>query len=95
MANSYYVGYMYVDKDEYGNDVFEYIESRIKSVYFGKKGITVQTDRFRTLDYEDVKSNTKMLKELETTILAREPFFVDDDLRSRYKGFIENHTSNK
>ena len=56
--------------------------------------ITSKSDRiyskmFYPLDYEEVASNTKMMKGNSKLILVDEPFFLDDDLREKVVRWVE------
>ena len=56
----------------------------------GPRSDTVRSKLFYcSLDYEDVESNTRILKENPQLILISEPFFVDDELRERVTKWVE------
>ena len=86
------VGYIQRINLEYNPD------SPVKFVFneasFTRK-IGAKTDKIRSklfycpIDYEEVESNTQMLKEEPQLILVTEPFFVDDELRERVTKWVE------
>lgn len=41
------------------------------------------------VDYEEVKMNTKMMKQNDGLILVCEPFFLDDELREKCVRWVE------
>lgn len=56
----------------------------------GPRGDTVRSNLFYgSLDYEDIESNTRILKEHSDLILVNEYFFVDDELHERITRWVE------
>lgn len=44
---------------------------------------------YSALDYDDVASTTKMLKENTGMIIVDEPFFLDDELKERVQRWVD------
>ena len=75
------IGYIRRDTID-GREKFKFIESKVKSIYMGKKGTRVYTERFIPLDLEELESNTKyIIKDGKPTsiMLVSEPFITTDE----------------
>lgn len=62
-----------------GKEQFKFIEAKIKSVRVGKKQTSVYTDKFNTLDAEEIELNTEMINKGRGIMLVNEPFITDDE----------------
>lgn len=74
------IGFIQRRTDENGKQHFKYIESKIKKIVVGKKKTSVYSDRFYTLELEELESNTKILNEAKGVLLVGEPFITNDKL---------------
>lgn len=84
MRIGYICRYRYPDSKE----EFEYKEANFT------RRITSKSDRIyskliRPCDYDEVESNTKILKENTSLILVQEPFLVDNELKQRVTKWVE------
>ncbi len=71
------------------NERFRYLESNYTR-RIGPRSDTVHSKIFyRSLDYEEVESNTRIMKKNPRLILVTEPFFVDDELRERVTNWVK------
>ena len=73
-----------------GKEQFEYIEVKIKSIRIGKRGTKVYTDKFHTLDAEEIESNTQWLKDAPSLVLIQEPFITNPEFAGRCKRNVEH-----
>lgn len=74
------IGFIQRRTDENGKQHFKYIESKIKKIVVGKKKTSVYSDRFYTLELEELESNTKILNEAKGVLLVGEPFITNEKL---------------
>ena len=74
------IGFIQRRTDENGKQHFKYIESKIKKIVVGKKKTSVYSDRFYTLELEELEINTKIFNETKGVLLVGEPFITNDKL---------------
>jgi hypothetical protein len=67
---------------------YDLVVDRITSVAERKSGVKLYSKRFAPFDFEDVASNTKMLRECPNIILVQEPFLDVDNLKKRAENWI-------
>ena len=73
--------------EEDGKERFKFIEGKVKSIRYGKKKNSVYSDKFYTLDLEELESNTKMLG--EKIMLVNEPFFTNEKYSEHCRRVVE------
>ena len=71
-----------------GKESFKFIESKIKKVVYGKIKNSIYTDRFYSLDLEDVESNTKMITNNQI-MLVGEPFVTNPKYSEHCRKVVE------
>ena len=84
-----YINKYDLERNPHLTNRFKYLEANATKSLTGR-GLKVRCKLFsRTWDYDDVESNTKMLKGNPNMILVTEPFFVDDELRERITKWVD------
>lgn len=73
---------------------FKFIVSKIKKVVIGKKKVSVYSDKFYTLDADELESNTKMINTSKGLMLVCEPFIVEDDEIDYFNDVCDNWNAN-
>ena len=53
------------------------------------RGDRVYSKMFYPLDYDEIVTNAKIMKENSSVILVREPFLLDDDLKEKVTKWVE------
>lgn len=84
------IGYIRRQEHPDGTTSFKFIEAKIKSVRIGKKGTSVYSDKFYSLDAEELESNTEIMSGDSKFILVGEPFVTDDLLTEHLKNVVEH-----
>ena len=78
-----------------GHTRFRYVEAKIKALRPRKDGgVSIDTDRFRALDMEDVEQNTEIMKKNSKLILVNEPFVTDDEFAKRFREVVDYWNKN-
>lgn len=72
------IGYIRRRYSEDGKESFTYTESKVKSIYCGKKSHTVKANGFYPLDYDELVWNTDIISK-GRIVLIDEPFIVDNE----------------
>ena len=86
------IGYIEKINQEKNPDIKERFRYREESYTrrIGPRSDTIRSKLFYcSLEYEDVESNTRIMKKNPRLILITEPFFVDDELRERVTKWVE------
>lgn len=84
------IGYIRRQEHPDGTASFKFIEAKIKSVRIGQKGTSVYSDKFRSLDAEEIELNTEIMSGNSKIILVGEPFVTNDELTERLKKVVDN-----
>lgn len=74
------IGFIQRRTGENGKQSFKYIEAKIKRIVIGKNKTSVYSDKFRTLELEELESNTKFLNKQEGILIVGEPFITNEEL---------------
>ena len=82
------IGYIRRQENPDGTTTFKLIEAKIKSVRIGKKRTSVYSDRFYTLDAEELESNTKIMSGNSQLVLVGEPFITNDAMSERLQKVV-------
>lgn len=86
----------YIQRTYNENDVpkFKFIVSKIKKVVIGKKKVSVYSDKFRTLDAEELESNTRFIDTSKGLLIVGEPFIVKDEQIDYFNAVCDNWNRN-
>lgn len=84
------IGYIkrYTDAED-EKEEFKFIEGKIKKIVIGKKKKSVYSDKFYTLDMDEVEFNTKMISGKSKLILVNEPFITTDEYSEHCKQVVD------
>ena len=74
---------------EGGKETFRFIEAKIKKITLGKTKNSIYTDKFYTLNLEDVESNTEMISGNSKLALVGEPFVTTPEYSEHCKKLVE------
>lgn len=53
------------------------------------RGDRVYSKMFYPLDYDEIVTNAKIMKENDSVVLVREPFLLDDELKEKVTKWVE------
>lgn len=84
------IGYILRRTTVDGKEHFNFIESKIKSVRIGKTKTSVYSDKFYTLDAEDIEFNTEIMSNGNGLIIVNEPFITNDELSEHCRQVVEH-----
>lgn len=80
---------------EYDLELNPHLTERFKFVEttftrrISSRGDRVYSKLFYPLDYDEIVTNAKIMRENDSVILVREPFLLDDDLREKAMKWVE------
>lgn len=88
------IGYIQRRYDENNILKFKFVIAKIKKVVIGKKKTSVYSDKFYTLDAEELESNTKCIDASKGLLLVNEPFIVKDEEIDYFNAVVDNWNEN-
>lgn len=68
---------------------FRWIETKVKKVVIGKTKTSVYSDRFYTLDAEEIESNTDIMTNGTGLVIVNEPFITNPELTEKCKKTVD------
>lgn len=68
-------------------DRFKFIETTFTR-RISSRGDRVYSKMFYPLDYDEIVTNAKIMKENSSVILVREPFLLDDELKEKVTKWV-------
>lgn len=84
------IGYIQRRYDENNIPKFKFVVAKIKKVVIGKTKTSVYSDKFYTLDAEELESNTKCIDTSKGLLLVNEPFIVKDEEINYFNAVVDN-----
>lgn len=73
---------------------FKLIVAKVKRVVLGKTKNSVYTDKFYSLEMEEIESNTKWLHKSKGLILVDEPFVIKDEEIPYFQAVVDDFNKN-